>query len=128
MIFFFLLYSTHLCKFFYGEIKTTALRKLYKNRMCCFSLFCVLGIFGVDSSQNKIDSQFIRPEVTKTLLFGSKIHNLANSASYLNSIRKAEEFDFGENSYAKLDISASGWILRQNTQIFLFFHLRTCFV
>ena len=47
-----------------------------------------------------------RSKEAKALLFGSKIHNMANGGSYLRLTRKAEGFEFSENSPAKLDASA----------------------
>ena len=75
------------------------------------------AIFLRRGFQPKLDrpQQRKRSEGAKTPLFGSKIHNLANGGSYLRLTRKVEEFDVGENSRAKLDISTRAGSQRQNT-------------
>ena len=59
--------------------------------------------------QPKLDRlpQLKRSEITKTPLFGSKIHNVANGGSSSVQQKGAVLFDFGENSLGKLDIPAT---------------------
>ena len=117
-----LLYSTHFCKYVYSLIKVIALERLYYTKIKSvgfpfFVCFCepLQELFSPQTAillrhgfQPNLDQlpPWKWSEVAKTLLFGSNIHNMANSGSYLGLIRKAEGSEFSENSPAKLDTSA----------------------
>ena len=95
-------YSTHLCNFFCGEIKTIALKKgfiIQESKVLVVS-FCVLvvetrTIFFVNSDSFR---RGIKPnqlpqlncsEGTEHCCSNQKIHNVANSGGYFSSTKGA---------------------------------------